>query len=241
MNKAKPLEIAGKGTTKLWDEITSQPFNTPFEKPKINGKEVEIANYDDYNVLYKSKDIEMGYGVLYGDDAEETLSNINEVYGYRYDSFGTYGMRGCFIYNKTDGRNLFFPIGASGYGHRKQGYGDMKNWQGVVTGQGYIHGETKNTVVLRYSAGRSDKFNMTAGDEKPLFYDLYMRPGAIYWLQQIYPPGRDGESDIMAWDINYFSFDFNLISKSNVYATLTGENKIETPKSDACFIRCVEP
>ena len=33
----------------------------------------------------------------------------------------------------------------------------------------------------------------------------------------------------------------NLISKSNVYATLTGENKIETPKSDACFIRCVEP
>ena len=53
--------------------------------------------------------------------------------------------------------------------------------------------------------------------------------------------GRDGESDIMAWDINYFSFDFNLISKSNVYATLTGENKIETPKSDACFIRCVEP
>ena len=70
-------------------------------------------------------------------------------------------MRGCFIYNKTNGRNLFFPIGASGYGHRKQGYGDMKNWQGVVTGQGYIHGETKNTVVLRYSAGRSDKFNMT--------------------------------------------------------------------------------
>ena len=111
----------------------------------------------------------------------------------------------------------------------------------MVGRQGYIHGETKNTVVLRYSAGRSDKFNMTAGDEKPLFYDLYMRPGAIYWLQRVYPPGRDGESDIMAWDINYFSFDFNLISKSNVYATLTGENKIETPKSDACFIRCVEP
>lgn len=240
-DKAKPLKIAGKETTKLWDEITSQPFNTPFEKPRINGKEVEIANYDDYNVLYKSKDIEMGYGVLYGDDAEETLSDINEIYGYRYGSSGTYGMRGCFIYNKTNGRNLFFPIGASGYGHRKQGYGDMKNWQGVVTGQGYIHGETKNTVVLRYSAGRSDKFNMTAGDEKPLFYDLYMRPGAIYWLQRVYPPGRDGESDIMAWDINYFSFDFNLISKSNVYATLTGENKIETPKSDACFIRCVEP
>ena len=31
-DKAKPLKIAGKETTKLWDEITSQPFNTPFEK-----------------------------------------------------------------------------------------------------------------------------------------------------------------------------------------------------------------
>ena len=67
-DKAKPLKIAGKETTKLWDEITSQPFNTPFEKPRINGKEVEIANYDDYNVLYKSKDIEMGYGKIFTDD-----------------------------------------------------------------------------------------------------------------------------------------------------------------------------
>ena len=32
----------------------------------------------------------MGYGVLYGDDAEETLSDINEIYGYRYGSSGTY-------------------------------------------------------------------------------------------------------------------------------------------------------
>lgn len=73
----------------------------------------------------------------------------------------------------------------------------MRNWQGVVTGQGYIHGETKNTVVLRYSAGRSDKFNMTAGDEKPLFYDLYMRPGAIYWLQRVYH--QDAMEKVILW------------------------------------------
>ena len=31
-------------------------------------------------------------------------------------------MRGCFAYNSDTGKNLFFPIGASGYGHRKQSY-----------------------------------------------------------------------------------------------------------------------
>lgn len=40
-DKAKPLKIAGKETTKLWDEITSQPL-IPFEKPRINGKEVKL-------------------------------------------------------------------------------------------------------------------------------------------------------------------------------------------------------
>lgn len=242
-DKDTQLKIAGTENTQLWDDIESKPYDTPFGNPTI-GEKVEIASYDDYNALYKSEDIEMGYGVLYSDGAEETLSDIDQTYGYRYDTPKTYGMRGCFIYNKHDGRNLFFPIGASGYGHRKQGYGDKKDWQGIITGQGDIHGETNKTVVLRYSAGRSDRFPMTSGDEKPLFYDLYMRPGAIYWLQKVYPPGRDGETDIMGWDINYFSFDFNLISKSNVYATITEkeeEKETVTPKSDACFIRCVEP
>lgn len=41
-DKAKPLEIAGKGTTKLWDEITSQPFNTPLKSLKLMEKKWKL-------------------------------------------------------------------------------------------------------------------------------------------------------------------------------------------------------
>ncbi|MCM1109510.1 MAG: hypothetical protein NC388_10775 [Clostridium sp.] len=174
-----------------------------------------VAEEDDYQALYKSDDIEQGYGVLYGNEAEETLDDLNEVYGYDYTKPGTWGMRGCFVYNKLNGKNLFFPIGASGYGHRKNGLG-----------------EDGKVAVLRYAASRSSYFpNGQIGDgstypngvkDAPLFWDIFMRPGAVYWY---------GKSSIdqVGWDINYFSFDFYEISN---YATGGGK--------DACFVRCVD-
>lgn len=231
----KLLKIAGKAETKVWKDISSQSATVPFATPVINNKQAEVANFEDYELLYESKDIEMGYGVLYGDDADGTLSDINEVYGYRQGGSGTYGMRGCFIYNKNDGRNLFFPIGASGYGHRKQGRGDIK-----TGGIGDIHGETDKEMVLRYAAGRGDRYTPESSrNDRPLFYDLYMRPGAVYWLQKEVLNARPGDSNfnnVVGWDINYFTFDFNALPKSNVFGTINGQ-----PASDACFIRCVEP
>ena len=156
---------------------------------------------------------------MYGDDATETADDIVEVYGYDYEhnTLGR-GMRGCFVYNSETGKSLFFPIGASGYGHRKQSYtatwGDPENLNGV----------------LRYAAGRT-KLSPTP-TERPLFYDLYKRPGAVYWLNAEIPKDQltptDGPS--LGWDINYFSFDFNFISTSNL---------IKSGGSDACFVRCV--
>ena len=68
--------------------------------------------------------------------------------------------------------------------------------------------------------------------KRPLFYDLYKRPGAIYWLNAEIPKDQltptDGAS--LGWDINYFSFDFNFISSDNL---------IRSGGSDACFVRCV--
>ena len=69
--------------------------------------------------------------------------------------------------------------------------------------------------------------------DRPIFYDLYMRPGAIYWLNKRVDNGRQKET--IAWDFNYFSFDFNLITASNVFTKVKNANT-----SDACFIRCVE-
>ena len=64
-----------------------------------------------------------------------------------------------------------------------------------------------------------------------LFYDSFRRPGAIYWLNNKVNPGS-----IVAWDINYFTFDFNSLDHANVFPKDGGGDG----KSDACFIRCVE-
>ena len=78
------------------------------------------------------------------------------------------------------------------------------------------------TAVLKYS-----NTPIKIEDNRPLFYDLYMRPGAIYWLKEKGGP----KADIVGWDFNYFTLDFNGIQASNILHDIG---------SDACFIRCVE-
>lgn len=135
-------------------------------------------------------------------------------------------MRGMFVYNKKNGRNLFFPIGASGYGHRKH----AEDWGGWNA-----------TAVLRYSQGRRSQL---VNENMPLFYDLYMRPGAIYWLKNEGVVRRKEEAASNAirfaigWDFNYFTFDFNYIEVGNILKDVSGSTKENS--SDACFVRCVE-
>ena len=87
--------------------------------PTGNKVKVRVASQTDYANLRNDVDREFGYGVLYGDSATETLEKISEVYGYYRGGDAKFGMRGCFVYNKKNGKNLFFPIGASGYGRRR--------------------------------------------------------------------------------------------------------------------------
>lgn len=212
------LTNAATGDKMEWtDIIQSNTTDDGFGNPqKANAR---VATGEDFWELRKYSYIEQGYGVLYGDDATETADDIVEAYGYDYvHNKSGRGMRGCFAYNRETGKNLFFPIGASGYGHRKQSY--TATWGDPETVNG----------VLRYSAGRTKLYPDPV--ERPLFYDLYKRPGGIYWLnaeisQNQFTP-TDGVS--LGWDINYFSFDFNFISKGNL---------IRSGGSDACFVRCV--
>ena len=212
------LTNAATGDKMEWtDIIQSNTTNDGFGNPQMAN--ARVATGADFWELRKYSYIEQGYGVLYGDDATKTADDIVEVYGYDYEhnTMGR-GMRGCFAYNSETGKSLFFPIGASGYGHRKQsfntGWGDHESLNGV----------------LRYASGRTKLYE--APTERPLFYDLYKRPGAIYWLNKEIPRNQltptDGSS--LGWDINYFSFDFNFISTSNL---------IRENGSDACFVRCV--
>lgn len=211
------LTNAATGDKMEWTNIVQNNTTNGFGNPQMEN--ARVATGEDFWELRKYSYIEQGYGVLYGDDATETADDIVEAYGYDYvHNKSGRGMRGCFAYNRETGKNLFFPIGASGYGHRKQSY--TATWGDPETVNG----------VLRYSAGRTKLYPDPV--ERPLFYDLYKRPGGIYWLNaeisQDYFTPTDGVS--LGWDINYFSFDFNFISKDNL---------IRSDGSDACFVRCV--
>ncbi|MDE5610972.1 MAG: hypothetical protein K2I90_03020, partial [Odoribacter sp.] len=166
---------------------------------------IQVASYEHYDDLYKEGNgIENGFGVLYGDESTETQSEEGKAYGYRYDrSDKKRGMRGVFVYNSQNAKYIFFPIGASGYGHRKAKDG-------------------KGTAVLRYAANNRTG-NFPYSDKAPLFWDLYRRPGAVYWLRQ-------QRNNSLAWDFNYFTFDFSSLGVGNIWG--------DGP--DACFIRCVK-
>lgn len=232
-NDADKLQIATNNTENktntTWNSIKSIDFspwgNT--EEPEFGTPEIpnaRIASFEDFLALYQGEDIAEGYGVLYGDESQETLDRITEVYEYNYEQTRR-GMRGCFVYNKKNGKNLFFPIGASGYGHRKnhdrEGFGSSTPEDG------------KGVGVLRYAAYRNTFLAETTANNSPLLYDIYMRPGAVYWLNkyninQNHDMGVDF-SNVIAWDFNYFTFDFYPFGVS---AAQSGK--------DACFIRCVK-
>lgn len=235
-NGGASLDIVGKTGKYSWNDgnfthkDATKPTTDYFEDP--SGK-TRVPGFWQYASLYTESYIEQGFGVLYGDDAVETLNDVDKAYGYIRGKDSKYGMRGCFVYNSTNGVNIFFPIGNSGYGHRKN--------NGVAWGSNkWPKPATELFGLLRYSCnprwGYFDAVSTTYPDGVaacPLFYDIFRRPGAIYWFRNQASTGNvfHGDPDVttaVAWDINYFTFDFYGISSSNLGGG-----------ADACFVRCV--
>ena len=199
----------------------------------------DIVEMTDYDKLYMNPYIEFAFGVLYADGATRTADNIEDAYGYYYEDSdcGKRGMRGLFAYHWNPGgsdafmndpenntRSIFFPLGRSGYGHRRS------NDANIETG------------ILRYSCGRTGNFPDNLIPYSPLFYDLYMRQGAIYWAKSMISGGTIHDSangnviksddNGVGLDINFFTYDVNYISENNVY-----KKDNANAKSDACFVR----
>lgn len=219
------LRLAGDGA-KSWSDIRA---NTATNAPGFLDKNIQVAdvtnpngpkvsvrvaNVADYKKLRDGADREFGYGVLYGDGATETLEKVEEVYGYYRGENTSYGMRGCFVYNKVNGNNLFFPIGASGYGRRRT----EKSWYSSgISLPGALQYAWRSKRYSTYS----DAWSTLA--YRPMFENVYMRPGAVYWCEKL-------TNDQCYLDVNYFTLDFSLGGNE----PLQGEN------GSACFIRCVE-
>ena len=194
------------------------------------------AKYADWTAL---QTLPRYYGVLYGEESTETATNTTDAYTY-INPGDVKGMQGLFVWDRTNGRHLFFPIGASGYGHRKGSDlykagvpPDVKDGWG---GDGVIR-----RGVLKY-AQRSLEMPAYTAQAVPMLYDLWMRKGAIYWYEEneFYTTYKES----YAHDINYYTYDLNTYGANPVTmvdnsSTYNGTLCRNAQWSDACFVRCV--
>lgn len=216
-----PLYIAGGGQKK-WNAIASFDRETATFGDTTG---IHVATVYDYQCLRSSDDMEEGYGVLYADDADSVATSVDKAYGYCKALGRTkgYGMRGCFSYNKSEtspygGNNIFFPIGQSGHGRRKNYH---SGWAGTEVG----------SAVKRYS-GRVDYYGANK-EYVPMFYDKFLRNGAVYYVNR-----RQG--GYLGLDINYFTFDFSLVDLSSGNAYGEAVDGVTDNRMDACYLRMVE-
>ena len=186
------------------------------------------AKYADWTAL---QSLPRYYGVLYGEESSGTATNTTDAYTYINEG-DVKGMQGMFVWDKTNARHLFFPIGASGYGHRKGSDLYKISWGG--------DGNIKRDV-LKY-AQRSLEMPTETAVKLPMLYDLWMRKGAIYWYEEneFYSSGDEK----FAHDINYYTYDLNTYKANPVTMVAKGSSYKGTACrnaqwSDACFVRCV--
>lgn len=220
---------ASAPSKKKWSEITMTGSYTTWKIGGEGNNSDHIATIEEWYQLVSPKDateavsfhINKAYGVLYADGATETAVKVDDAYGYDYTDGrpSPKGMRGVIVYNVNDSRQIFFPIGKVGFGHRKPGSG--------------VYASNDKDGTLRY-AGRSAIFPFGTSAAIPLFYDLYRRPGAIYWARG-YTAGASEAGNTLhmssAFDMNYFTMSFK------GYQTDATPNS--TANTHGCFMRTV--
>ncbi|MCM1503361.1 MAG: hypothetical protein NC115_11975 [Bacteroidales bacterium] len=225
---ANDLKIEGGGNLP-WTEIGYSIDAKGFSETVFLDGKATAASFDDFKALYLNADISFKFGILYGDDAPGTEFDAEKAVGYnQYNNpEKSNGMRGVFVYNSKDGRSIFFPVGCTGYGRRK----DQNPNEKV--------GGFQKRGVLRYAQRSPEKpWGDGYANYAPLFYYIHEFEGAIYWLdrQVVVPAGFSNTGyNTNAWDINFRTFDFNHFLTDGAYK----DQKTGIEHCDAAFIRCV--
>lgn len=186
-----------------------------------NGK-CRVANAEDWNDLASDKYIRY-YGILYGDECEETLS-LNKFTNTYTNVGDVKGMRGCFVCDTLTGKHLFFPIGNTGYGRRK--YIDNTNRNAATH-------PNQGEGVLKYASRTSEMEEATAR-KLPNYYSLWNEPGAVYLFGERKMVPNSDPSKISyryGFDINYFSFGFEEFTVDMIR---------NHGRSDFCFVRRID-
>lgn len=168
------------------------------------------------------------YGVLYGDECTETMPTTEEAYSY-WKVGQKRGMQGMFVWDEdSNGNHIFFPIGSTGNGHRKVNDNAYSSTYGTI--DKYSH--------LKYAQRPLEMPEATA-KAVPMYYDIWLRKGAVYWYDVMYNPAVDFEglvSNGYGHDINFHSMLLQTYG-SNAVGQYDKDGNTST---DACYIRCVE-
>lgn len=198
------------------------------------GKNTHLPRYNDWQAIRDHADMNYTFGICY--DGSSTATAMTGDYAYNFSSVNIdnvgHGMRGIFAFNSKDARNIFLPVGASGFGRRKG------------------NGNYDTPGTLRY-ANRAVYMPSGAVEKLPMFWNIKDNVGAIYWGF----PDNVGRTDVWnsdalngftAWDINLTTYDFNHFAE-NAYSydiKNRGNAGLEYGTryyfSDAAFLRLVD-
>lgn len=234
VNTSKTISTASDHT---WQQIKGAAWDSRTAKwaetwTAINkGNQIfAVPTYENYMALVDDPNIEFGYGVVYGDGVTNVAKNLDDAYRFiDYNNDGnddtknskgeTKGIRACVVYDSSNGNQIIFPLGSFGQGRRaisvwnfdtrRSGKNGALSYGGV---EGYVSGDVNSM--------------------RPLTYNLYRMPGAVYWINQ--PAKRSDGTDCASWDINYNNFVFNHYDNGSLGSSSTGNNT-----TDALPIRLI--
>lgn len=190
-----------------------------------NSTTIKPGSYAQWKAL---ETLHRRYGVLYGDECNETKTTTVDAYSY-WQVGHERGMQGMFVWDESHGGNhVFFPIGSTGNGHRKVNDNAYLSTYGTI--DKYSH--------LKY-AQRPKEMPEATAKVVPMYYDIWLRKGAVYWYDVMYNPAVDFDglvSNGYGHDINFHSMLFQTYGSNGVGQSDRDGNK----STDAKYIRCVE-
>lgn len=235
------FEIAGTSKSKKWTDIGSVKLNKTDGSvwDNIRSSGTELLRHEDIVKMRDDNITRFGFGVLYSGKASTTMHTLDEAYGYLQEDANThtYGMRGCIVHNPDDGRNIFFPIGRSGYGKRKNTAGSSDFLYTTIPAYlAWANYPEVGTAIVRYAAGRITYMDSETARYQPLLWDIFRSDGAGYWFDKV------GDGDRTSLDLNQKTFEFNSLGTEPFQGKDdTSPNKASLNRSDALYIRLVTP
>ncbi|MBD5299298.1 MAG: hypothetical protein HDS22_04925 [Bacteroides sp.] len=191
-----------------------------------NNAAMTIPTYEDYIKLRDES--EYGYGVVYADGAGGVATSIEDAFGFTdYENTGEgspKGMRACVVYDSKTAAHIIFPIGAVGQGRRARKT-FTNSWNATYNGTQLTNMGSPGAGALTYSGFGSLLYTSPAtggtarsNNDRPLTYNIYREPGAIYWFKK--PSRREASTSTddrtASWDINFYTLVFNPYDNSSL-------------------------